>query len=147
MRFGTGVELLCHAMGVKRLEDLAAFQLAVSFKLDVYRLIREQPEAANDWRFRSQLFAAAAGVESNIAEGWRRHRAAEMATFLRYARASLAEAERWLHDGVARGYYPVAALESAVEHCHRCGAATTALWKSLQPFIEEKKKGARKVSR
>jgi len=134
-------------MGVKRLEDLAAFQLAVSFKLDVYRVVREHPAAVNDWRFRSQLFAAAAGVESNIAEGWKRHRAAELATFLRYARASLAEAERWLHDGVARGYYPTEALEAALEHCGRCGAATTNLWKSLQPFIEERKKRARKISR
>jgi four helix bundle protein len=133
-------------MGVKRLEDLAAFQLAVSFKLDVYRLVREHPGAANDWRFRSQLFASAASVESNITEGWQRHRAAEMATFLRYARASLAESERWLHDGVARGYYPASALESALEHCGRCGAATTNLWRSLQPFIPNKNKGARKVS-
>jgi len=131
-------------MGVRRLEDLAAYQLAVSFKLDVYRLVREHPRAEGDWRFRGQLFDSASGVEVSIAEGWRRYNAAEMATFLRYARASLGEAERWLHDGVARGYYPSCALEAALEHGGRCGAAITNLWKSLQPFIEDKKKRGRR---
>lgn len=135
---------MCHCMGVKQLEDLAAFQLAVSFKLDVYRLVREHPKAEHNWAFRDQLFGSASSVESAITEGWKRYNAAEMATFLRYARASLAEAERWLHDGVARGYYPSAELESALEHAGRCGAAVTNLWKSLQPFINEKKKRGRR---
>jgi hypothetical protein len=41
-------------MGVKRIDELAAFQLAVSFKLEVYALVRLHPQASNDWRFRDQ---------------------------------------------------------------------------------------------
>ena len=79
-------------MGVKRLEDLVAFQLAVEFKLEVYRLIRESPAARRDFRFRAQLSDASASVEACLAEGWHRYVAGEFVTFLRYARASLAEA-------------------------------------------------------
>jgi hypothetical protein len=66
-----------------------------------------------------------------------------MTTFLRYARASLAEADRWLLDGVARGYYPPAATDHARQLNRRCAAATTNLWKSLQPFIKKKGVGKR----
>ena len=57
-------------------------------KLAVYALVRVHPSAAEDVRFRAQLFDAAASVEMNIAEGWRRHNAGEFSQFLRYSRAS-----------------------------------------------------------
>ena len=121
-------------MGVQRLEDLAAFQLAVDFKLEVYRLIRESPGARGDWRYRAQLTDAASSVESCITEGWHRYVAGEFVNFLRYARASLAESERWLKDGVARGYFAPHAIDTALAHADRCGGAITNLRKSLEPF-------------
>ena len=48
-------------MGVKRLEDLVAYQLALEFKKRVYALVRENPEAFRDYRYRSQLFEAVEG--------------------------------------------------------------------------------------
>lgn len=126
-------------MGVQRLEDLRAFTLAVQFKLAAYQLVRQHPAADADSRFRSQLFDAAASVEMNIAEGWRRHAAGEFCHFLKYSRASLEEAERWIHDGVARGYYPAHATADALQLADQCGRTTMALWRSLQPFAKRRR--------
>ena len=98
-------------MGVKRLEDLVAFKLAVEFKLAVYSLVRDHRNAYLDFRWRSQLFEAAADVESDIAEGWRRFRKRELCQFFRYALASLEEAKRRLIDGVHRGHYSQSSAE------------------------------------
>jgi len=130
-------------MGVHRLEDLDAFQLAVQFKRGVYELVDANPRARADWRFRDQLFDAALGGESNIAEGWRRHGASEMAQFLRYALASLAEADRRLRDGVDRNYFTLSEIQPSLTLASRAIGATTNLWKSLQPFIQQKKRGRR----
>jgi four helix bundle protein len=127
-------------MGVQRLEDLTAFQLAVDFKLEVYRLIGESPGARGDWRYRAQLSDAASSVESCITEGWHRYRAGAMIPFLVYARASLAEAERWLQDGVDRGYFSRGAIGGALTVAGRCGAALTNLRKSLEPFAKKKRR-------
>lgn len=128
-------------MGVQRLEDLSAFQLAVDFKLEVYRLIRESPGARADWRFRAQLSDAASSVESCITEGWHRYVAGEFANFLRYSRASLAEAERWLKDGVARGHFAPHAINDALAVADQCGGAITNLRKSLEPFRKKARRG------
>lgn len=45
-------------MGVKRLEDLVAFQQAGAFKLEVYAIVQSHPAANRDWRYRDQLFDA-----------------------------------------------------------------------------------------
>lgn len=128
-------------MGVKRLEDLIAFQLAVELKRGVYALVDGTARARSDWRYRDQLFDAALGGESNIAEGWHRHSAAEIAQFLRYALASLAETDRRLRDGVDRNYFTLSEVEPLRRTCSRTIGATTNLWKSLQPFIKKKRPG------
>ena len=126
-------------MGVKRLEDLIAFQRAVSFKLSVYRVVRDSEPASRDLKFRSQLLAAASSTESCVVEGWHRHKAGEMAQFLRYARASAAEADMWLRDGVARGYFTCQQIQEAQHDGRKALAAITNLWKSLQPFINPRR--------
>ena len=113
--------------------------MAVDFKLEVYRLIRESPGASRDFRFQNQLSDAAASVEACLAEGWHRYVAGEFVTFLRYSRASLGEAERWLHDGVARRYFEPTTISSALDTASRCGAAITNLRKSLEPFTKKGK--------
>ena len=92
-------------MGVKRLEDLDAFQLAVEFKLNVYELFEGSARANQDFKYKGQLSDAAAGAEMNIAEGWGRLNTAEMRVFFRYARGSIYEAKRHVLDGVSRGYF------------------------------------------
>ena len=119
-------------MGVKTLEELAAYQLAVEFKRGVYRFVRACPEAYRDYRWRSQLYEAARGVESNIAEGWRRFQKRQICQFLRYALASLEEAKRCLLDGVDREYFARDPCEPLIVLARRCGGATFALLKSLE---------------
>jgi four helix bundle protein len=124
-------------MGVKRLEDLSAYQLAVDFKKEIYRLAELSPAIQRDDRYRFQLFDAAASVAANIAEGWARFSAAEFCQFLRYSRASLEEAQTWLHDGVTRGYFRSVDAVPALKLASRSSAASLALWRSLQPFIKK----------
>ena len=117
-------------MGVQRIEDLDAFQLALEFKLGVYSLVRGHAEAYKDLRWRSQLFEASLSVESNLAEGWRRFKKGETCQFFRYALASLEEAKRRLIDGVHRGYYSEAAIAPLLFLARRCGAAILAFIRS-----------------
>ena len=117
-------------VGVARLEDLDAFQLALEFKLGVYSLVRKHGEAYRDFRWRSQLYDASLSVESNVAEGWRRFKKGETCQFFRYALASLEEAKRRLIDGVHRGYYSEGAIGPLLVLARRCGAATLAFIRS-----------------
>ena len=118
-------------MGVKRLEELDAFNLAIEFKLAVYSLVRRHRNAHSDLRWRSQLYEATAAVESDIAEGWRRFKKGELCQFFRYALASLEEAKRRLIDGVHRGHYPQSAVDPVLTLGRRCGAATFAFMRGL----------------
>ena len=120
------------AVGVRRLEDLVAFRLAVEFKLEVYRLVRQHPSVTHDLRYRSQLQDAASGIEANLAEGWRRYRSAELAQFARYALASLEEARRRLDDGVHRGHFPDAACTQARLLAGRCSWTLLAFVRAVQ---------------
>ena len=121
-------------MGVKRLEDLEAFKLAVDFKLEVYRLLREHSNAQRDFRFCDQLRDSVSSVEANLAEGWRRFVARDMAQFVRIALASLEEAKVRLRDGIHRGHFTEAECQRAFELGSRCGAATMGLLRSLLPL-------------
>lgn len=76
-------------MGIARLDDMVAWQLANSFKIEVYRLLREHPKASADWRFRDQIRAAAVSAAMNIGEGFYRYSTREFARFLSIALASL----------------------------------------------------------
>jgi len=123
---------------VRNLDDLHAYQLAVSFKLHVYKLIDEHPRAKQDFLYVRQLVDALGSAEGNIAEGWRRWIAGEITQFLRYGLASLEEAKVRLKDGVHRGYFTMEECREILTIGNRCGAATMALWKSLQPFIKKR---------
>jgi len=125
-------------MGIPNLDELHAYLLAVDFKLRVYKLIDEHPQAKRDYLYVRQLFDALGSVEANIAEGWRRWVAGEVTQFLRYGLASLEEAKVRLKDGVHRGYFTMEECRDTLTIGNRCGAATMALWKSLQPFIKKR---------
>jgi four helix bundle protein len=124
-------------MGVEKLDDLLAYQAARRFKLAVYELVRTSDAARSDERYRQQVFDAAASVEINIAEGFRRFSAAEFCQFLRYSRASLEETQRWLEDGIARGYFAKADLTPVQPLAESSARLTIGLWRSLQPFIKK----------
>jgi four helix bundle protein len=124
------------SVGVKKLEDLVAFLLAVEFKRGVYRVVKASPDAFADLRYRSQIFDAARSVEANIAEGWKRFSPADRARFFRIALGSLEEAKVRLRDGVDSGYFTAADCAEVLVLGNRCGAALTAFWKTLRGFAD-----------
>jgi four helix bundle protein len=128
---------LVGGMGVRRIDDLIAWQLAVQFKREVYRLVRESKSAEQDFRHRSQLFSALSSTEANIVEGFSRRSPKQFRLFLGYARASHAEAETHLKDGIDRGYFSQEACAPALVLAKRCGMAILRLLQSLAPFIKE----------
>jgi four helix bundle protein len=137
-------------MGVKRLEELIARQLAVEMKIEVYRIVNETHEAARDFRYRDQLFDAATGAEMTIAEGFVRFRALQIIQFFTYARASLEETKRWLDDGVHRGHFSRARIHEARGLVIRCDIATLRFIQGLLKFVPADKHSrllTRKISR
>ena len=119
-------------MGISRLDDLIAWQLARTFKLEVYRLLRNSPAVVADPKFQNQLRNAAASVSINIGEGFYRFGAREFRRFLTIALASLGEATLWLQDGVDRGYFVTDDCELARTLAKRCRVATLRLRQSLE---------------
>jgi four helix bundle protein len=117
-------------MGVRRYQDLFAWQTAEGFKLEVYRVVMGSPPARADLRYRSQILDAASSVVSNIIEGFLRCSPGDFARFLDYALASLGEAERRLHDGVQLGYFPASECAEAFRFARRCATACVRLKQS-----------------
>jgi len=128
---------------MKKLDDVIAYQLAVDFKRRIYKLIEDHPRARRDLQYVDQLFDAAGGVDSTIAEGFARFAAGEIRQFLRYALGSLEEAKRWVVDGIDRGYFTKAECQELLTIGNRCAAATMAWWRSLEPFVPGRKAGPR----
>jgi four helix bundle protein len=120
------------AMAVRRLEDLIAYQLSETFKREIYALVRRHPAAQKDFRFRDQLFQAASGPPSHLAEGSGRRTPRDFILFLSYARGSLSEALTRLTDGVDRGHYTDEDARAAVTLGRRAAAAVAALQRSLE---------------
>ena len=90
--------------GVKRYEDLKAWQIADELKREVYALTETGP-ASRDFKFCNQIRDSAASSTKNIAEGFGRFRPAENAHFVEYAVASAMETKDSLKDGVDRGHF------------------------------------------
>ena len=119
-------------MPVSRVEDFAAYDFAVRFKLEVYRLIKQSPGASQNVEYREQLEEAASGIEGTMSEGFGRSRPKEFALYLRYSLGSLQEAKTRLQDGIDRGYFRQAACEPAFTWAERCRVTTRALWRSQE---------------
>jgi four helix bundle protein len=130
-------------VGVKRLKELVAYQLAQAFKREVYRLIDNSEGASRDFKFKDQLRDSASGIARNIAEGFRRFGAAEIAHFVNIALGSLAESKVNLIDGIDRRYFTKAACANAFHLAKRCDKATKNFHASLQPFIRARRQHQR----
>ena len=61
-------------MAVHRYKDLIVWQLANTFKLSVYQLLRGSPAAQRNLRYRDQLETSSAAIAKHISEGFLRFR-------------------------------------------------------------------------
>lgn len=132
------------AVGAKKLEELAAWQLAHQFKVEVYRVAKTSAAAMRELEYRSQLFGAAASGESNVAEGFYRYVPADFARFLHMARASIGEARVRLLDGVDRGFFARAECEAALKLADRAMGCVVSLKMSLEPYMAKRTENAKK---
>jgi four helix bundle protein len=117
--------------------ELVAYQFAITFKEEVYRLIRESPPARRDFEYRGQIEGALSGIDGNIAEGFGRRRATDFANFLVYALGSIAEARARLQDGILRGHFAAADCATAFAWAGRCTQITRSLRESQLRLIEQ----------
>ena len=125
-------------MGVRCVENLITFQLAVEFKIEVYRLV-DRHHAKIDFKYESQLRSAVSDIEADLAEGFARNVPGEFFQFIRYARGSLEEARRRLRDGIDRHVFTDADCKEAFALGKRCAEAMERLQRSLQPFLRQRR--------
>ncbi len=127
---GTGIASAL-LVGVRRYEELVAWQLANELKQKVYALV-DQSTARDDRRFCDQIKDSAASAPRNLAEGFACYRHPEFARYTRIAKASLTETHNHLGDGVDRRHWPPQDAEPLKELANRAVGACVRLLKYLE---------------
>ena len=120
--------------GVKRYEDLEAWQIADELKREVYALTATGP-ASKDFEFCNQIRASAASSTKNLAEGFGRFRPAENARFVEFSLSSTMETKDSLKDGVDRGHFTptrVARAQELAERSIKCSTKFIVYLKSCK---------------
>ena len=93
--------------GIKKIK---AWQLADRFVVEVYQVTKDFPREEL-YSLTSQLRRAAVSVPANIAEGSQRHYLKKYLQFLYTAKASMTEAEYYIHLAQQLGYLTSDAFE------------------------------------
>ncbi|MGH8399240.1 MAG: four helix bundle protein [Gammaproteobacteria bacterium] len=89
--------------GIKRFEDLIAWQKSRELTREIYALTSKY-EFSRDFGLRDQIRRAAVSVMSNIAEGFERSGSHEFHQFLVIAKGSCAEVRSQLYAALDIGY-------------------------------------------
>ena len=116
--------------GVRRFEDLIAWQLCFELQQCVFELTESGP-AARDFAFKDQIRRAAASATDNVAEGFGRYRALDFARFADMARGSLNETSSQLKHGLARKYFSEERYAHANQLANRAIGAVAGLQRYL----------------
>ena len=88
---------------IKRFEDLEIWKEARKLSLEIYKITLKE-EFNSDFRFRSQIRAAAGSVMDNIAEGFERSGRLEFVNFLGMAKGSAGEVRSQLYRALDQEY-------------------------------------------
>src|SRR5438105_15034017 len=100
-------------MGVRRFEDLIAWQLAHELEQEVFAFTARRP-ACRDVKYCNQITEAARSAPRNTSEGFGRYFPKEFSRFLRIAAGSLHEIKNQLHEGRDRKYLDESSHERLV---------------------------------
>ncbi len=119
-------------MGVRRFEDMQAWQAARELVQQVYALTKDGP-LSRDFGLRDQLQRAAVSVMANIAEGFDCDSHAEFARFLGIARRSAVEVQSLLYAALDTGSISAEKFEAVYEQAGKTKALVGAFKKSLLP--------------
>jgi four helix bundle protein len=121
-------------MGVRRFEDLIAWQLAFQLQEEVFAFTTREP-ATRDPKYCSQIQESSRSAARNTAEGFGRYRPKEFQYFLRIAAASLHETKNHLLDGLKRGYHSERDHERRRRLCLRGIKANSHLQRYLETAV------------
>ena len=140
---GSGTEdaAQSHVPGVKRYEDLIAWQLAYELQRAVFALTATGA-ASTDFKFRDQIRDSSSSATRNIAEAFGRWAPAEFARFLRIARGSLNETHNSVRDGRDRGYFTAEDAHRMQLVAGRAAKAITRLIRYLESCAGQKRRGS-----
>ncbi|MBT8258523.1 MAG: four helix bundle protein [Bacteroidia bacterium] len=87
-------------MGIKRFEDIIAWEKAQNLALQLYKLFRKHP----DYAYTNQITKAAVSISNNIAEGFERQSYRDFSRFVSFALASNSEVRSMLYLAPKLGY-------------------------------------------
>jgi four helix bundle protein len=116
---------------VQSYRELVAWQKAMDFTAEVYRVTRKFPKEEL-YGVTSQLRRAAVSIPSNIAEGQGRQTTGEFRQFLGHARGSLLETETQILLAERLGYLDHETTESLLKQIAEIGRILNGLINSLK---------------
>ena len=128
--------------GVRRYEDLEAWQIADELKREVYALT-ETGAASKDFEYRNQIRSSAASSTKNIAEGFGRFNPGDNARFVEISVASTMETKDSLKDGVDRGHFPPERVLRAQQLAERSIQCSTGFIVYLKRAAKSRRRGSR----
>jgi four helix bundle protein len=117
-------------MTVKNYRDLIAWQKAMDFVADVYRVTKTFPREEL-YGLTNQLRRCSVSIPSNIAEGQGRRTDPEFAHRLSIAHGSVREAETQLLISERLGYLRPDDLQRLLSDAGEIGRLITGLWKTV----------------
>jgi four helix bundle protein len=109
-------------MGIRRFEDIEAWQLARELTRVVYRLTKKQA-FGKDYGLKRQIQEAAGSSMHNIAEGFDSETNSEFIRFLRYAKRSCSEVQSELYVALDEAYISKDEFDGVYEQARRTRAA------------------------
>ena len=134
-------------MGVRKPEDLLAWQLCMELGTYVAEMVSKGP-VSRDFKFCDQVRESSSAPAPHIAEGFGRWGAKEFARYLRMAVSSLMETQTHLEYGRVRNYFTPQEHSDAVTKCDRALRVTKALLQSkLRQVREEERRKKQKRPR
>lgn len=103
--------------GIRRFEEIQAWQKARELVREVYKLCDEE-RLSRDYGLRNQVCRAAVSSMSNIAEGFGRGSPRDFAHFLDIARGSAIEVQSLLYAALDVGYIEQKQFEEPYKLCN-----------------------------